>query len=86
MVGKGIWKVYFNRHQEATRVWCVAPVSGAWEAAVVSVDIFDGDVLSRYKRLPNPDPELLGPPSAWMEVEGALTLYDNGMAVIRGAQ
>jgi hypothetical protein len=76
----GSWRVYFNRHGAADRPWCVAPDAGGWEVAVTSVGIF-GTAVTAYFPKATPDDED-GRPSAWIAVDGHLTVRDSGHASI----
>lgn len=66
----GTFRVYFNRHQAAPLVWCIA--SEHLELAVASVAI-DAPVTTVYRPKATPDDED-GLPSAWLEVTGVLTV------------
>jgi len=76
----GSWRVYFNRHGAAPRVWCVAPDAGGWEIAVTSVNIAaTADTVYRAKPTADDDDGL---PSAWVAVDGLLTVHASGHATI----
>lgn len=88
MIAIGRWRVYFNRHGAAPLVWCVAAVRReegvdvvAWELAVPDVQFELASLRTVYKPKIAPDDED-GRPSAWLEVEGVLTLSDGGAARI----
>lgn len=76
----GIWRVYFNRHGAAGRPWCIAPDAGGWEVAVSSVSI-STVAETVYRPKPTPDDED-GRPSAWIAVDGYLTVHLTGHATI----
>lgn len=75
----GRFRVYFNRHQAAPLVWCIAlegpggPGPGvAFEVAVAEVVItstFGARTVYRPKATPDDED---GMPSAWLEVDGVL--------------
>jgi hypothetical protein len=66
----GIFRVYFNRHQAAPLVWCVAADHGGWEIAVQHV-VFRAPARTAYTPKPEKD-EDDGKPSAFVEVYGRL--------------
>jgi hypothetical protein len=74
MTYTGRMRIYFNRHQAAPLVWCVACVEGdswiGWELAVSEVHI-TGLTKTVYRPKEVAD-EVDGHPSAWLEVEGIL--------------
>lgn len=72
--------VYFNRHQDAPRVWCIAPPDRAWEIQVQTV-IISVPSQSHYNHLPSL-PNHDGPPSALFQVAGSLVVDDEGNATI----
>lgn len=75
-----IWRVYFNRHGAAERPWCVAPDAGGWEIAVRSVGIATvAETVYRPKATPDDED---GRPSAWIAVDGYLTVLASGHATI----
>jgi len=79
-VRSGTWRVYFNRHGAVGKPWCVAPDAGGWELAVGSVGISaPAETVYRPKTTPDEDD---GCPSAWIAVEGQLTVYASGHASI----
>ena len=80
----GRWRVYFNRHGAADRPWCVAPEAGGWELAVSSVSIVTA-AETVYQPKPTPDDED-GRPSAWIAVDGQLTVFLAGHATIAAAR
>lgn len=69
-LASGIFRIYFNRHQAAPLVWCVA--TDDFELAVARVEIRCA-LLSAYRPKATPDDED-GKPSAWFECGGTLTL------------
>jgi hypothetical protein len=76
----GSWRVYFNRHGAADRPWCVAPDAGGWEVAVTSVGISTvAETVYRPKATPDDED---GRPSAWIAVDGQLTVLVSGHASI----
>ncbi len=76
----GCYRLYFNRHGAAPLVWCVAPDGGGWELAVKSVEI-TAPCATVYTAKPTPDDED-GQPSAWIRVEGVLTVDADGHATV----
>lgn len=76
----GRWRVYFNRHGAVGRPWCVAPDAGGWELAVASIGI-SAVAETVYQPKTTPDDED-GRPSAWISVDGYLTVHDSGHASI----
>lgn len=87
-LGRGTWRVYFNAHSAAPRVWCVSSADGDhWELAVTGV-IVQTPARSVYRAAP--PPELEGgrdhdEPRAWVEADGDLVLTSAGVAYIREA-
>lgn len=79
-VYRGKLRVYFNRHGAAPLMWCVAPDEGGWEVAVASVGI-SAIAETVYRPKPTAD-EDDGKPSAWIAVEGQLTVFPTGHASI----
>jgi len=76
----GRWRVYFNRHGAADRPWCVAPEAGGWEVAVRSVGISTvAETVYQPKAVPDDED---GRPSAWIAVDGYLTIHMSGHASI----
>lgn len=76
----GRFLVFFNRHTDAPRVWTIAAPGRAWEVNVVSVDI-GVPLTTKY------DPDVPrgghdGPPSAWFEGAGTVTVDAEGKATI----
>lgn len=78
----GAFRVYFNRHQAAPLVWCVA--SEDWELAVAAVAI-EAPVSTIYKPKATPDEED-GRPSAWLEVTGTLTIEGRIARITNGSK
>lgn len=76
----GAWRVYFNHHAAAPRVWCIAPLTDGFEFAVRSVVILTR-VDTVYAPKPTPDHED-GKPSAWLVARGRLTVDVDGNATI----
>lgn len=76
----GRWRVYFNRHGAVGRPWCIAPEVGGWEVAVSSVGISTvAETVYRAKATPDDED---GRPSAWIAVDGYLTVHASGHASI----
>lgn len=76
----GRWRVYFNRHGAADRPWCIAPDAGGWEVAVESVGISAvAETVYHPKVVPDDED---GHPSAWIAIDGYLTVHDSGHASI----
>lgn len=80
MTAIGSFRVFFNRHGAAPLVWCIAPECGGWEIAVADVDI-TAPVRAVYQPKPEKD-EDDGKPSAWLAVDGLLTVLASGHASI----
>lgn len=76
----GSWRVYFNRHGAAGKPWCIAPEAGGWEIAVSGV-VITAIAETVYRPKATPD-EVDGRPSAWVAVDGQLTVLDSGHATI----
>lgn len=69
---QGRWRVYFNKHGRADLPWCIAPEGGGWELAVPAVLIATkGETTYQPKATPDDED---GRPSAWIAVEGVLTV------------
>ena len=75
--------VYFNRHSDAPRVWCVADPERNWELQVKSV-IINAPIETHYAG-PLQQPNHEGPPSAIMKLSGALVVSNEGHATIEEA-
>lgn len=73
MIFVGKFRVYFNRHNAAPLVWCVA--TDNWEIAVAGIAI-RAEVRTVYEPKATAD-EDGGKPSAWLEVEGELEVVKN---------
>lgn len=76
----GSWRVYFNRHNADDKPWCVSPTSGIWEVAVRSVGIAT-PCETVYAPKVTPD-DVDRRPSAWVSVDGRLTVLSSGHASI----
>lgn len=74
---RGTFRIYFNRHQAAPLVWCIA--HDGFELAVIAVAI---EVPVRTAYTPKAVPDDDGKPSAWIEATGVLCVAMNGYAVI----
>jgi hypothetical protein len=74
-----LYRVYFNKIEEAPQIWSVDEGTTASEINVRGVDIriTQGAAIT-YQNLAAEPPE----PKAWIEVEGLLTIA-NGFALIR---
>ena len=82
----GRFAVYFNRHQAAPLVWCIALISGVdvvWEISVPSLVISGVVVSTKYAPPEGPDDET-GLPSAIMVCSGLLSVNSSGHATITG--
>ena len=79
-VGKML--VYFGRHLDAPRVWCVAHPDRAWELQVESVTFVGVSAQTKYNPAIKPQPNHDGPPSAYFEVFGTLNVSVDGRASI----
>lgn len=76
----GPFLVYFNRHLDFPRVWCIANPRTGWEVNVTALHL-DVQLFSRYeKREVKADHS--GPPAAWFEGVGTVTVDANGIARI----
>lgn len=78
----GKFRVYFNRHQAAPLVWCIAPEAGGWEIAVAHV-VFRVDTNTVFAPKETKD-EDDGKPSGWLYCEGALRI-SGSIAIIEPA-
>lgn len=76
----GKWRVYFNRLGAEPMVWCIAPEEGGWEIAVRDVQL-NASAQTVYCKKATPD-EDDGRPSAWIAIEGVLTVALSGVAAI----
>lgn len=75
MTETGIFRAYFNRHQAAPLVWCVAFLRGdtlVWEIAVAHV-VFRAPARTAYAPKPTDDADD-GTPSAYLETYGRLAI------------
>lgn len=79
----GRWRVYFNKHGRADLPWCIAPDGGGWELAVPSV-LITTDATTAYQPKATPDDED-GRPSAWIAVEGVLTVAGGRASIAASA-
>ncbi len=92
-VATGTFRVYFNRSQAAPLVWCCALIVNAvnamegpvpsYEIAVADV-VIDAPCRTVYAPKPTPDHED-GKPSAWIEVDGVLTIAGGVATIARAA-
>ena len=80
MTATGRFRLHFNRHGAAPLVWCVA--TDGWELAVSSVVVM-APLRTVYRPKETPDDDD-GKPSAWLEVDGVLTVAGS-VATIREA-
>lgn len=78
LVGK--WRVYFNRHGAEPLMWCVSPEDCSWELAVRDVHITAPSETVFQKK--DTADDIDGKPSAWVAVEGQLTIATDGHATI----
>lgn len=87
----GVWRVSFNRHGAAPRVWSIGPAPSGlynanerpaprWEIAVRHVSI-TAPSHTWYEPKATAD-EDDGIASAWIQVEGLLRVLDDGTATI----
>ena len=81
MTSTGKFRVYFNRHGAEPLMWCISPESGLWELAVRSVQLATPTAETVYRKKETAD-EDDGRPSAWIAVEGVLTVHTHGHATI----
>ena len=86
----GTWLVYFNRAQAAPLVWCCALVNhtggdspNPWIEIAVADVLINAPCRTVYAPKSTPDDED-GKPSAWIEVDGVLTIA-GGVATIARA-
>ena len=82
MTTTGKFRIYFNRHGAAPLMWCVSPEDGSWEIAVRDVGIGIGVLAHTMYRPKATADEDDGKPSAWIAVEGQLTVLMGGFATI----
>lgn len=77
---KGPWRVYFNKHGEAPRVWSIAPdrTEATWEVECRAVVISGCSMATVYQPVDKNAAEYT--PSAYFIVHGRLTLESNGLA------
>ncbi|MCA1833030.1 MAG: hypothetical protein ABR520_11210 [Mycobacteriales bacterium] len=80
-MGRGTFRIYFNRHGAAPLVWCVA--TDEWELAVAAVSIRTA-AGTRYEPKATPDGED-GKPSAWIVAAGVLALNGSEAIIIGGS-
>lgn len=78
---RGSFRIYFNRHQAAPLVWCIA--GEHFELAVAEL-VIDAPVTAVYQPKATPDDED-GRPSAWLEVSGALALEGKRAFITRAS-
>jgi hypothetical protein len=79
---EGEFTVYFNKHIDAPRTWCIAARDRSWEINVVSIEL-RAPVTTVY----DPQPHVAdhhGPPSAYFVGRGLVQVDDEGRAIIRG--
>jgi hypothetical protein len=77
----GTFRIYFNRHQAAPLVWCIA--TDTFELAVAGW-ISEVPVHSVYINKEVPDHED-GKPSAWLEVTGVLLVTGSDVRIAKAA-
>lgn len=80
------WRIYFNRHQAAPLVWCVAAQADQsskvmFEVAVSALGCTAG-IVSAYEPDSGPSDDT-GRPVAWFEAYGELTVDELGRATIK---
>lgn len=78
MKTQGKFRCYYNRHGAAPLMFCIAPVVGAWEIAIQTVDIKVPSRLVYRAKATDDDDD--GKPSAWVECEGELEVFESGYA------
>lgn len=82
MTFTGRFRIFFNVHNEAPRVWCIRGENNGWEIAVCQFVICtDTPVISRYQRHTVGKHDLYEP-SAWFEAEGKVSVGSDGIATI----
>lgn len=82
MTHTGIFRIYFNRHQAAPLVWCVAAMSGnamCWEIAVEHVVLRAPARTAFVPKLEKDEDD--GKPSAYLETYGELVIT-GGIATV----
>lgn len=83
----GSFRVYFNRHQAAPLVWCVAVMDTEDVIAVPKLEIacaeltIDAPVTTVYALKATPDED--GKPRAWLEVTGVLIVDGRSVRIAR---
>lgn len=84
LIYRGQVLVYFNRHADAPRVWCISDKDRAWELQVQSVHKEGARFVTVYLPLVPSQQDHDGPPSAYDQSEGEVTVeVTGGRAVIR---
>jgi hypothetical protein len=85
---EGAFALYFNAHNDAPLVWCiafpslVAPTLYVAELAVRTVEIVGCSLITCYEPQPLRK-EHAGPPSAWLAGQGVVEISHDGLATIR---
>lgn len=79
----GVVRVYFNRHSDAPRVWCVADEKCAWELCVVQVIVQAGvQLVSMHDPEAAILPDHAGPVRAWLQGAARLHVDADGTATL----
>jgi len=77
-------RIYFNRHQDAPRVWCLSDVGRRWEIQLEHILIDGAQVESVYEPLVPSRRDHDGPPSAYQETTHEVQVeVTEGRAVVR---
>ena len=82
MTHSGSFLLYFNRHADAPRVWCISAPDRSWEVGVQSIICFV-TLTSRYA--PDRHDSTRSndvAPAAWFEGSGEVVVDENGKAYI----
>lgn len=77
----GEFHIYFNRHLDWPRVWCIATPTANWEVQVCEVHA-GVHLKSCYRKDVEKRPDHSGPPAAWFEGIGRIEVDDTGTARI----
>lgn len=78
VVCRGVWHIYFSQIRPGRFAWCVSPDDYAREIAVRDVRITAPATTTHRTKADDDD----GRPSAWIRVEGLLTVGADGAVTI----
>lgn len=81
----GMFRIYFNRHGDAPRVWCVQQANGHLEILCKHV-VVDGALMATVYKPKEVADEDDGIPSAYFQVYGRLEIEATGSVVITPAE